>query len=221
MPRAPMDGTLRSDGSTNGNEELAPPPLLFCLAGKPAPLGMAQAVSKMAGLAVEGRAALEEILLACLEPMPEDQLDSRITRLCRRVSIDAEVIGPGLKGIVFLMRQAAAADADPNAFGADIMALSSRRDLAKQLAGVYAKALRPLRTEIARATLLAHGKVLSGMEWRIDTLGSSNRGRKINMPVAMLTLHYQDGAKSEHISLQVVPEMLAELREVCNELLNG
>lgn len=197
------------------------PPLLFMLAGKPAPVGLAQALRRLGSVRSDARAQLEEVALSSLEPLPEDQLEARMVRLCRRHDWAAEEIGPGIKGIVFLLRTAAAADVDARALGTDVMALTDDASLADLVVGVYAKARGSLRNEIVRSALLAHGKVLAGVEWRIDTVGSSDRGRKLNVPVALLTLHYQEGTRTDAITLQALPETLHALREVISELLHG
>ena len=39
------------------------------------------------------------------------------------------------------------------------------------------------------------------------------------MPVTLLTLHYRDGADVGRITLQVMPDMMQELKKICDEML--
>ncbi|MBW2524030.1 MAG: hypothetical protein JRI23_07640 [Deltaproteobacteria bacterium] len=195
-------------------------PLLHCLDGKPAPADLGPSLGKLLALPDGLSSKLDEILRPCLEAMPEDQLDARIARLCRRQDLQPDQIGPGLKAAVFLFRRAAVFDVAAEDMEQDIRAVGGGQQLVELLRPLYEQVFPELRREIALATIAAHGKVLTNVEWRMDTLGSSSRGRKINIPVALVTLHYQDGAKADHITLQLMPDAVAGLRQVCDHLLN-
>jgi hypothetical protein len=197
------------------------PPTLRCFGGKPAPLGLGRALAQLATLPADARSKIEEMVLGSLDAASADQLDARLARLARRHELELEDVGPGIKSAAFLMREAASFDVGADALQCDVFALAGDAGVATMVAALYSKAKPVLRAEIVRSALVAHGKVLTGVEWRIDTLGSSDRGRKLNVPVALLTLHYQDGSRPDRVTVQVVPELLDALREVCNELLAG
>lgn len=207
--------TTKTAGANPANQ-----PLLHCLDGKPAPAEFGPALRRLLELPAELRAQLDELLLPNLEAMPEDQLDNRIARLCRRLELTPEQVGPGIKASVFLFRQAAVFNVQPDELRQDLLALGSGEPLVEALLPVFEKVLPELRREIAMTTIAAHGKVLTNVEWRMDTVGSSSRGRGINIPVALVTLHFQDGAKTEHVTLQMMPDAVGGLRDVCNHLLN-
>ena len=44
---------------------------------------------------------------------------------------------------------------------------------------------------------------------------ASEQGNELHLPVAMLTLHYRDGDGTKRLTLQVLPDMLAELQGIC------
>lgn len=156
-----------------------------------------------------------------METVPEDQLDARIVRMCRRLDLAPETIAPPLKASRFLLRSAAKNNVTPPALAADLVTLCGDGEaLAPVLVPIYQKVFADLRKDAVRAALANHGRVLAGVEWRVDTIGSTSQGRELGIPVALLTLHYHDGGKVERITLQALPEQVAELRRVCDELLS-
>lgn len=210
-----VKGTSPDDASPDAR------PLLHCFDGKPGPEGLAQALARLAELPVEARARLADLVLPNLEAMPEDQLDNRIARACRRNELSPDVFGPALKALAIVFRQAATFDLSPEALGGDLTALLTPAPLVEPLLALYGEAVGPLRREIVMATIATHGKVLGGVEWRIDTVGASNRGRGLNVPIALLTFHYQDGGAPQMLTVQALPDVVTALRAVCDELLNG
>ncbi len=63
-----------------------------------------------------------------------------------------------------------------------------------------------------QGTLADHGKVLTGLSWRVDNVTSSDRGADLASPVVFLTLRYQEGKDSDSVTLQLTPESLQELK---------
>ena len=86
------------------------------------------------------------------------------------------------------------------------------------LAG-YGPAKERIRHEIVKAAVADHGKLLVGVKWRLDAIQASEGGAKLGTPVALLTLHYLEGAESGRVTLQVLPDMMGELRDVCGKVL--
>lgn len=193
--------------------------LLFSLNGKPAPEGMSESIVGVERLPAAARTGFGELLFPNLEPLPEDQLDNRIARLCRRNDLDVEVAGSAIKAVAFLFRSAAAFAIDPDALASDIRAMGGSPSLVELLLPLYEQAVPNLRREIAQAAIAMHGAVLVGIEWRIDTLGASSRGRKLNVPVALMTFQYQESGEVRTKTFQMLPDMVGSLREVCDELL--
>ena len=198
--------------------DAATQPLLHCLDGHAAPPELAKGIEVMTRLTAPHRERFVELLESTRERMPDDQLDNRIGRLCRRHELPLDLLGPSIKVARFLFRQAAIYDVGADALAEDLAALGGSA-LTDWLLGLYESCKPKLRSEIAQAALLAHGRVLTGVEWRMDTIGSTNLGRNINLPVAVLTLAYRDGERTERVSLQLIPDMVRGLRNICNLLL--
>jgi len=199
----------------------APQMLLHCLGGRPAPAELAPALRKIDGLPEAAKEAFGELVSSTLELMPDDQLDNRIVRLCRKLGVDPEAAAPPIKSTRFLMRNAASVDADGQQLLEDLTALCGPDSIAATvLLPLYEKARPQLRNEVLQGALRAHGNVLMGMEWRIDTIGATNLGR-VNAPIALITMHYQDRQQTGSFTVQMSPDMIAQLRDMCDELLQN
>lgn len=192
---------------------------LHALDGKPAPAELGDGLAALERLGPDARGRLAELVLPTLEAMPDDQLDNRIGRLCRRHELNPDVAGSAIKATRVLLRAAAACDLDADALAEDLKALAVAPSIAELLLPIYQQAKPELRREIAHAAILGHGKILVGLEWRMDTIGSSNAGRNINIPVVLLTLTTKDRNGIEATTVQMTPDMVQALRELCNELL--
>lgn len=195
-------------------------PAVHSLDGQPAPAEMGPSLRRLSELPPALHDKLGELLLPSLEAMPEDQLESRIARLCRRHDLRPEQVGPGIKAAVLLFRQAAVFDVGTELLEQDLHTLGAGQTMVDLLVPLYQEAFPQLRREIAMATIASHGKVLTNVEWRMDTIGSSNRGRKLNIPVALVTMYFQDGTTSDRVTLQMMPDAVGGLRQVCDYLLN-
>jgi len=42
---------------------------------------------------------------------------------------------------------------------------------------------------------------------------------QLKMPVALVTLHYLEGSEAGRVTLQVLPDMMGELKNVCEKVL--
>jgi hypothetical protein len=165
------------------------------------------------------RESFEQLVLPVLGQAPDERVDETITQLCRNNELEVDVAGTAIKATRFFVRQAAALNVAPAQLAEDLKALDCPGELVGIITKIYELALNELRLEIAQATIVAHGNVLTGVEWRVDTLGASNRGRGINIPVAMITLHFRNGDETERLTLQALPDAVNTLREVCENLL--
>ncbi|MFO0615147.1 MAG: hypothetical protein U0414_21325 [Polyangiaceae bacterium] len=178
-------------------------------------------MADLASLPPRAHDLLLELLATRLDAMPEDQRDARLARLCRKDELDAAVARPAVIALAALFRAAAAANvADRLALESDLERLGIASPLLEVVLALYHARVGALRDEIVRGTIAAHGAVLTGAEWRIDTLGSSSRGRELDVPIALVTFQYQDGRESKRLTMQMLPEAVHGLRELCDHLLS-
>ncbi len=124
-----------------------------------------------------------------------------------------------MKACRFLLREAAGANVERTVFVQDLRALCGRDDVLEQffVAG-YDAACQVVRQEVLQGTLADHGKLLMGVDWRLDSVQASSRGSKMRIPVALLTLRYREGDQARRITLQVLPETLRQLTQTLTEM---
>ncbi|WP_437519917.1 hypothetical protein WME79_25450 [Sorangium sp. So ce726] len=195
---------------------------LRCLGGAPPPPELAVDLRRLLELPEGARQRLWEALGPSLpEPVPA-AVERLLDAFCRRHEVASDALARVLKACRFLIREASKVDLDRAALAADVAALAPGQDAeeiqAVLLAG-YDQARALVRREIVRGALLDHGKLLTGIDWRIDTIATANRGAKIAAPVVVLTLSYQEGDLRSRITLQATPETLSELQQLCAQLL--
>ena len=212
-----MNDSTESDTASTPS----PNPPLQSLRGKPAPDDLAPSLAVAGELSAEIINDFDSLLVPHLETLAEDQLDNRIVRLCRRRELDPHQMARIIKASRFLFRHGAANNTTAEQLEADLRLLCpGLSGFSEKLVATYTRVIPDLRKEILVNALQAHGNVLSGIEWRIDTIGSSNMGLELNTPVALLTMHYQDRRQTGSFTIQLLPEMVSQLRDLCSELLN-
>jgi hypothetical protein len=160
------------------------------------------------------------ILGPCLaEPLPQ-AIEADLDRLCAQHALAPDALARALKACRFLVRSAASNDLDSRAFAEDLALLTGGSPgLAELLVPGYEAARAVVRSELARAALRDHGKVLERVDWRIDVITASSEAPKLRAPVAVLTLHYREGEARERLTLHATPETLESLRDLCDHLL--
>ena len=187
--------------------------------GGSAPDELSPSLNKFIELEAPIREAFGQLVTAVLGQAPDDKVDESITAICSNNNLDVNVAGTAIKSTRYFLRQAAALNVNSEQLTEDLKALECAQEYIDTVVEVYEATLNDLRMEIAQSTIVAHGNVLTGVEWRVDTLGASNRGRGINIPVAMITLHFRNGDEESRLTLQALPDAVNTLREVCENLL--
>ena len=192
---------------------------LACLGGGEAPPELARDIARLAGLPRTARERLWEALGPSLsEPLPAP-VEQLLDGFCRRHEVPGDELARVLKACRFLIREASRIDLPRAAFAEDLAALGAASEVQQVLLAGYERGKAAVRGELLHDALAAHGKVLTGVDWRVDTVAASTQGAKLQAPVVMLTLHYEDAGRRERITLQAVPGALEELRKVCDQLL--
>jgi hypothetical protein len=193
--------------------------LLRCLRGKPTPPGLATDLRGLTRLPDAARAALWSVLGPCLAEPLGAEAEGKLDAFCRAHRLDRDALSRPVKACRFLLREAASGNVEREAFVQDLRVLSGRDDAIEQffVAG-YDVACQLVRQEILQGTLADHGKLLMGVDWRLDSVQASSRGSKMRIPVALLTLRYREGDQTRRITLQVLPETLRELTQTLTDI---
>ncbi len=186
---------------------------LACLDGGPSPEGLAADVALLRLVEGAARAELVDALAHVLHEPISAAADAALEALAQKRSLDTDLLGRVVRAVRFVLREAARRGLPEQALGADIDALTGGDPETRAIfVGGYGDALQIVRKEVLIDTIADHGNVLTGVEWRVDTIGRSSRGPSVEGSIAWLTLRYQREGQERSVSLQVVPGVLEELR---------
>lgn len=213
----------------NSSDEAPASLSLHCLGGREPPPEVVSELRLLAELPARAHSGLWRALGPCLGDAPAlaggaAAIEQRLEELCGESGVSSADLSRVIRSARFLLREAARLDIERPLFERDLDAIFSgdgergHRAKLTLLAGFDA-AMAELRAEILEGTLADHGKLLVGVDWRVDTLSTSSRGVKLRTPVVVLTLRYQDGERRERITLQALPGVLEQLRRVCENIL--
>lgn len=191
---------------------------LHCLGGSPVPAGVAEDLRGILALPTPVQERLWAVLGPSLpDPVPPSA-GAEVARFCQAHGVREVDLAPSMRACRFLVRQAAAEDLSPALFLEDLMTLTGERRIGDMLMAGYDAAKKLVRGEIVRRSLLDHGKLLEGVEWRLDSVLASGQGKNLHVPVVVMTLSYREGERSDRVTLQLLPETLQNLREMLERI---
>jgi hypothetical protein len=193
---------------------------LHSLGGGAAPSELVADVAGFARLPEPARTSLWDALGPSLPEPPPRDLSERLRRFAEERSASVDDVARVVLGLRFVVRQAAARDLSMAVLAEDLGALTSGVEgLREAVAAGYDAAKRLVRGEVLQRAVLEHGKLLERVTYRVDYLLQSTEAEKLHVPVTMLTLTVRDGDARERLTVQVLPEQLRSLRDLCNKLL--
>jgi hypothetical protein len=190
-------------------------PALRCLGGQRASLEIGADLSLLPTLPLPALRQLYRVLGPCLgEPVPSSA-DAQIDQFCRELNVDVAALARVVRASRFILRQAAMQDLSEEELAEDLARLGDTGAIRAALSPGYDTVKTVVRGEGARGALADHGKVVERVAWRVDNVIASSRGENLSGPVAVLSLWYRDGERQDHVTLQLPPDALAELRALC------
>lgn len=189
---------------------------LHCCQGKSAPSYVVEGWKRFIRFPEQVRNGFLSLLAPAMIEPADPQNRQRIEIFSNGHGLAEEDVVAAMRSCDFLLRQASILDLAADAFQQDLTELSGGdpRAAGPVLAN-YDAAKADLRQQIIRETLADHGKVLVGLDWRLDNVTASDRGARLNSDVVFLTLRYREGNKVERITLQLTPEAVRELKHFC------
>ena len=196
-------------------------PPLRSLLGAASPASMGRDLEALIDLPEAARGEFWQVLGAYLRPELDEEAQATIVDFCTRHEVPAQRIAAPVKATRFLFQAAARAHLAPDDMVADLRTLApeSSDALAALLVPWFDDFSPQLRRRAAEETIADHGKLVVGTQWRIDRITTSQRGRGLSTSVAMVTFRYREGPSEQRITLQFLPETLAELRRAADEML--
>jgi hypothetical protein len=198
----------------------AEPIRLHCLGGGNTPPDLGADLLRLLRFPSEAQEKLWQVLVPCLAETLSKETEQLLDMFCAAYKVDDDDLALAVKACRFVIRGAARLDLPERALAADLDQLCPAEPRVKEvvLAG-YGPAKDQLRREILAAAVADHGKLLVGVSLRLDTIQASERGARLQTPVALLTLHYREGAGGGRVTFQVLPDMMAELRKTLEQVL--
>ena len=200
-------------------EDSASPPQirLHCLNGQAAPAEVLNGWKRFAELPEDALMGFWGRLAPVLINPADASCSTRLETFCRENDIPLERGRAAAQALELLLGRAAALDIDIERFRQDLAALSGDPSRATELVlAQYAGVKAELRKHIVVETLSDHGKLLVGVNWRVDKLTASERGVQLDTPVVFLTLIYRDGGNLDRITLQLTPDGMKDLQRFCS-----
>lgn len=195
---------------------------LFCLGGGEPPPELGDDLRRLLRLPAEALQGIWRVLAPSVAETITPETERLLDEFCAAHAIDEDDLARAVKGCRFLVREAAQREVTADALAEDLERLCPDEPLIKELvlAG-YEPARKQIRQELIKAAVSDHGKMLVGVRWRVDAIQASDGAAKLRTPVAMLTLHYREGAETGQVTLQVLPDMIEELSDVCKKVLRA
>lgn len=196
-------------------------PRLHLLRGEEAPPGLAEDLKWMQRLPPEAVQRLWQVLGPCLAEALTEEHEKLLDVFCSAYGLPGEDLARLIKACRFVIRGAACLDVPEGALGEDVDKLCPDAPVVREilLAG-YEEARKRIRSEIIQLALVDHGKLLTGVRYRLDAIDSCDRGINFRVPVALLTLEYREGIELKRLTLQVLPDTMATLRDTCERVLS-
>jgi hypothetical protein len=195
------------------NDTKPPDIKLNCCQGRPAPVPVVEGWRQYLRFPEQARKGFWGVLFPALLEPANPANKQRIEAFSREHGLEEVAVVSAMRGCDFLLRQASALDMDAAPFRQDLAALSEGDEQgADFILSQYEGAKADLRKVIIQESLADHGKVLVGIDWRVDNVTASDRGAKLNSTVVLLTLRYRENNRVERITLQLTPEAIRELK---------
>ena len=140
----------------------------------------------------------------------------RVEKYCAEHGLTQDHAVAAMQACEFLVRQASAINLELAKFQEDLAAMSGdQREGYEIITTRYEGIKNEVRKVIVNESLADHGKVLLGLNWRVDHVKASHRGAQLDTDVVMLTFCYREGDRADRVSLQLTREAMLDLKQFC------
>lgn len=161
------------------------------------------------------RQALWELLGPSLGGV-DAEMERRAEAFCRLYGVAPVDLKSTLRVCRFLLTRAAACDLSGEHLAEDTVSLGpGDGQSAATLISGYGAVRGLLRRAVAEEAMFEHGKVLVGLDWRVDRMIASGQAPGLDFPVALFTMRLREGGRDERVTFYVAPEAVAQLKEAC------
>jgi hypothetical protein len=195
---------------------------LRCLLGRTAPADLGANLATLASLPEPVLEAYAEVLEPNLAPMVDDRVETLVKRFCKRFEIEPSALGPSIIACRFLFTNMIVSGAPRDALEADIRALLDERadSVLPRVLALFDAAAPKLRKDAVFLSVAEHGKVVRAVHWRLDRIQSSDHGANLDVPVATITLQYQEGPTVAQATYHLLPDQAMALRRALARIID-
>jgi hypothetical protein len=195
---------------------------LHCLGGQSPSPEVASDLRRIAALPEGARQRFWDVLGPSLgDPIPRE-VEGLVGRFAAAHGADPGVVARALKAARTVVRLASSLDVGSKQLAEDLVSVAGGgAEIAGAVVPGYERAKARLRGDMARKSVEDHGRLLEAVRWRVDVLTSSDRGLGLKMPVVTLTLHYREAGRREQLSVQVLPDVMKQIRDLCDRVIGG
>jgi len=199
---------------------MPPSPPLASFGGQSASDDIAPDLAILADFPDEAKRELGTPLAVIVRPELGAESEQELQAFAKRHQLTGEGLVRPLRALRLLLREAAKRGLGVPELKDDLVRLLG--DLAPEVGAIvlphYERLFEQLRVEIVSGTLVDHGLLLVGVDFRVDLVKLGNRGSGLDAPITWLTLKYREGDEVRRISLQVLPDELRRIREIVDEV---
>ena len=200
---------MRKDNVTASSPSVS----LQCLGGAPVPPAVVEGWRGLIRFPEESYPGFWELLGAVVMEPEDPHYQSKLESFCQDQKLELQPVLRALQACDFLLASATTINLDPKLFLKDLTTLSNgETSVPDDLLNHYQAALPHLRNRLIEATLADHGKLLTGLDWRVDNVTTSDRGTQLNSTVIYLTLRYREGDNQDRLTLQLTPAGMKQLK---------
>jgi hypothetical protein len=210
-------------GPTGAEDQASEFPRLRCLDGGQPPANLIQDWRAYQGLKAAARNALLEFIQQVYSLPLGRELAERVAKLAHQIGIEPIRAQNVLNSCRFLMGQGVYAGTSAEDFRKDLELLSPKTsDGVDEFVAHYEHFAPFRRGEVIQKSLLDHGKVMTGVDWRIQTVHASSHANLLETPVVLLTLNYASGSddrsRNDSVSVQIPAEDVGRLRKTLESI---
>jgi hypothetical protein len=186
---------------------------LQCCGGSPVPQVVVDCWRSFEGLPEAARDSIWDLFGQTVLDPDNPANERAAEQFCEQHGVEPAKVIEAVRACDYLVRNATALNLPQNIFEQDLALLSpGNPGAAAILTSRYESVKGNMRRLIVEDSLADHGKVLVGLDWRVDNVTASDRGAQLDSSVVFLTLRYRDSDSFERLTLQLTPESLKGLK---------
>ena len=192
---------------------------LNCLGGQPAPPIVLDGWKQFSRFSEQARNEFW-VLLGPVLLTPDSKANQDLVALfCKKNNIAPDALLSAVGCCEVLLKQSVTMDLASHLLRQDLLALSDDSDNPTEyFLKRYPEAKKELRQRMLMQALAAHGKVMTGLDWRLDKVQHSSHGNHLNTDIVLLTLQYTEGRRQDSITLQLTREAAQKLKVFCDRM---